>query len=67
MHKWYLEFSQDPLMVRMANGKGANELIWFRLFLWMELPNVRARHPWSLEEIAQNLPSAPSVRCLYSE
>ncbi|KAL0060417.1 hypothetical protein AAF712_012786 [Marasmius tenuissimus] len=65
MHKWYLEFSQDPLMVGMASGKGANELIWFRSFLWMELLFQIPTFVLGIRGLMKNSPKIYPLLCLY--
>ncbi|KAL0566459.1 hypothetical protein V5O48_015553 [Marasmius crinis-equi] len=65
VHKWYMEFSQDPLMVGMASGKGANELIWFRSFLWMELLFQIPTFVLGIRGLSKNSPKIYPLLCLY--
>ncbi|KAF9269089.1 hypothetical protein L218DRAFT_916675 [Marasmius fiardii PR-910] len=65
VHKWYLEFTQDPLMVGMSNGKGATELLWFRSFLWMELLFQLPTFVLGIRGLSKNSPKIYPLLCLY--
>ncbi|KAG7093985.1 hypothetical protein E1B28_007615 [Marasmius oreades] len=65
LQMWYLEFTQDPLMVGIASGKGATELMWFHSFIYMELLFQLPTFVLGIRGLTKNSPKIYPLLCLY--